>query len=103
MVAHLPGIRLKTGNLPSFVNLASLVICRKEMRIAERKREIQVIKLLPKRFGKLKRQFKIRRSFRNTVKSIVHVVMWFVLRRMLQTKHSTINNIRRSIGCMMSL
>ena len=42
MVTHLPDIRLKTGVLPSFVKLASLVICRKETRMVERKREIQV-------------------------------------------------------------
>lgn len=42
MVTYLPDIRLKTGILPNFVNLASLVICRKETRMAERKREIQV-------------------------------------------------------------
>ena len=42
MVTHLPDIRLKTGTLPSFVKLASLVTCRKETLMAERKREIQV-------------------------------------------------------------
>lgn len=42
MVIHLPDIRLKTGTLPSFVKLASLVIYRKELLMAERKREIQV-------------------------------------------------------------
>lgn len=42
MVTHLPGILLKTGTLPSFVNLASLVIPRKEPHMAERKREIQI-------------------------------------------------------------
>ncbi len=38
MVTHLSGIRLKTGTLPSFVNLASLEISRKEPDMAERKR-----------------------------------------------------------------
>ena len=42
MVTHLPDIRLKTGTLPSFVKLASLVVYRKELLMAERKREIQV-------------------------------------------------------------
>lgn len=42
MVTHLPDIRLKTGTLPNFVKLASLVIYRKELLMAERKREIQV-------------------------------------------------------------
>ena len=42
MVTHLPDIRLKTGVLPSFVRLASLVVYRKELLMAERKREIQV-------------------------------------------------------------
>ena len=42
MVTHLLDIRLKTGTLPSFVKLASLVIYRKELLMAERKREIQV-------------------------------------------------------------
>ena len=42
MVTHLPDIRLKTGILPSFVKLVSLVIYRKELLMAERKREIQV-------------------------------------------------------------
>ena len=42
MVTHLPDIRLKTGVLPSFVRLASLVVNRKELLKAERKREIQV-------------------------------------------------------------
>ena len=42
MVTHLPDIRLKTGTLPSFVKLASLVIYKEELLMAERKREIQV-------------------------------------------------------------
>ena len=42
VVTHLPDIRLKTGVLPSFVRLASLVVYRKELLMAERKREIQV-------------------------------------------------------------
>ena len=42
MVTHLPDICLKTGTLPSFVKLASLVIYRKELLMAERKRELQV-------------------------------------------------------------
>ena len=42
MVTHLPDIRLKTGVLPSFVRLASLVVYRKELLKDEKKREIQV-------------------------------------------------------------
>ena len=42
MVTHLPDIRLKTGVLPSSVRPASLVVYRKELLMAERKREIQV-------------------------------------------------------------
>lgn len=42
MVTHLPGIHFKTGTLPGFVNLASLVIRRKETHMAERKRKIQI-------------------------------------------------------------
>ena len=45
----------------------------------------------------------IRKSLRGTVKSTELAVMWFVLRRMLRTKHSTVNNIRQNISCMMSL
>ena len=55
-----------------------------------------------KKFSKLKRNFRIKRLLRNTVKSIVHVVIWFVSRKMLRTKHSTASSIRQSISYMMS-
>ena len=56
-----------------------------------------------KKFNKLKRNFRIKRLLRNTVKFIVHVVIWFVPRKMLRTKHSTASSIRQSISYMMSL
>ena len=56
-----------------------------------------------KKFNKLKRNFRIKRLLRNTVKFIVHVVIWFVPRKMLRTKHSIARSIRQSISYMMSL
>ena len=50
-----------------------------------------------------KRNFRIKRLLRNTVKFIVHVVIWFVPRKMLRTKHSIARSIRQSISYMMSL
>ena len=55
-----------------------------------------------KKFSKLKRNFRIKRLLRNTVKFIVHVVIWFVPRKMLRTKHSIARSIRQSISYMMS-
>ena len=34
---------------------------------------------------------------------VLLAVMWFVLRRMLRTKHSTASSIRQNISCTMSL
>ena len=56
-----------------------------------------------KKFSKLKRNFRIKRLLRNIVKFIVHVVIWFVPRKMLRTKHSIARSIRQSISHMMSL
>ena len=55
-----------------------------------------------KKFSKLKKNFRIKRLLRNTVKFIVHVVIWFVPRKMLRTKHSIARSIRQSISYMMS-